>query len=47
MTFLPILLSDNDSSVHGSSPMSQPLDLYLSGSVFLVSFATPKNNLLE
>ena len=47
MTFLPMLSSGNENSVHGSNPISQPLYLYLSGSVFLVSFTAQKMIFLE
>ena len=41
MTFFPVLPSVNKNSERESNPMSQSLDLYLSGSAFLVSFTNP------
>ena len=38
MTFFPMVLSVNENSERESNPMPQPLYLYLSRSVFLVSF---------
>ena len=41
MTFFPVLPSVNENSERESNPMSWLLQLYLSGSAFLVSFTDP------
>ena len=42
MGIFPMLLSDNKTTERRWNPMLLPLYLYLSGSVFLVSFTDPK-----
>ena len=41
MTFFLMLKSGNENSERESNPMPYPLYLYLSGSVFLVTFTDP------
>ena len=45
MKFFPMVLSVNENCERESNPMTYPLYLYLSGSVFLVSFADPNKQL--
>ena len=45
MKFFPMVPSVNENCERESNPMTYPLYLYLSGSVFLVSFADPNKQL--